>query len=314
MQRQSPVTDTTTTTTNRLGGQAMNESTATGDIHASQEGTPMRDKKSTPGNAIDASLQADVLYLLGRLPRGQVGLGLNVLERMTVTPAMAVARLLGEEPPTMKAYRAALQSGGKHPLDRTREAQAVLADLLLGLGADDLLLLSRVVCRMRRTAGIAPDSVDAEEAQFYAGLDDEGLEDKDAEETGTAPDATAPRTDDVEATAEHALDNAPAPVAAEAAPNRPEDDEPMPDTLRRFSTIAARAELDNVLDALGADEVAVLVGIGKRLEMGQKTYGRLHIASDPRDFRGKETTEELSDALVYMIIDWLLRQAKEVAR
>ena len=83
-------------------------------------------------------------------------------------------------------------------------------------------------------------------------------------------------------------------------------DEPIPDTLRQFSTtITARAALDDVLDALGCDEVNVLTRIAERLKVGRAAYGPLEIASDPRAFRTKEAREELEDTLVYLACAWL---------
>jgi hypothetical protein len=85
-----------------------------------------------------------------------------------------------------------------------------------------------------------------------------------------------------------------------------------PDTLRRIpTTVQARAELDDLLDALGAEEVCVLVRIAKPLRTGAQTYGPLHLQQDKRAFRSKEAREELEDALVYFACAWLKAQTKE---
>jgi hypothetical protein len=83
-------------------------------------------------------------------------------------------------------------------------------------------------------------------------------------------------------------------------------DEPIPNTERapcgRFQALIA---LDHAVTSLGADEVLVLARIAHRLQGGTKVYGPLRLASDPRDFRGKEAREELEDALVYLACAWL---------
>jgi hypothetical protein len=90
-------------------------------------------------------------------------------------------------------------------------------------------------------------------------------------------------------------------------------DEPIPDTVRMVrTTLEARAELDGVLDALGRDEVCVLVRIAERLRGGAQTYGALRIQQDTRAFRTKEAREELEDALVYLACAWLKAETKEV--
>jgi hypothetical protein len=78
------------------------------------------------------------------------------------------------------------------------------------------------------------------------------------------------------------------------------------------TTSAARAELDGVLDALGAEEVCVLVRIAERLKTGAQTYGPLRVETDRRAFRSKEAREELEDALVYLACAWLKSELLEV--
>jgi hypothetical protein len=50
---------------------------------------------------------------------------------------------------------------------------------------------------------------------------------------------------------------------------------------------------------LGQDELRVLLSVARGLVDGQKVYGRLDLATDPRDFV-KEALEEVRDALVYV--------------
>jgi hypothetical protein len=91
------------------------------------------------------------------------------------------------------------------------------------------------------------------------------------------------------------------------------DTEQIPDTLRMASTTTtARAALDGVLDALGCDEVLVLVRIAERLKLGRRSYGPLHFGCDTRAFRSKEAREELEDCLVYLACAWLKSETQEV--
>jgi hypothetical protein len=73
----------------------------------------------------------------------------------------------------------------------------------------------------------------------------------------------------------------------------------------RTPHVAARLELDAVLDTLGADEVRVLARIALRLRAGSFVYGNLCVRFDERDFRHQEAREELEDALVYLACAWL---------
>ena len=70
-------------------------------------------------------------------------------------------------------------------------------------------------------------------------------------------------------------------------------------------TVLARQELEAIVDALGTDEVQVLVRIAERLKRGAETYGSLHLSADDRAFRSQEAREELEDALVYLACAWL---------
>ena len=97
----------------------------------------------------------------------------------------------------------------------------------------------------------------------------------------------------------------------ETQPPIPDDDE-IPDTLRNPpTTLEARLELDGLLDALGADEVSVLVRIAGRLKAGAKTYGTLNLRTDRRAFRSREAREELEDALVYLACAWLKAEVED---
>lgn len=60
-----------------------------------------------------------------------------------------------------------------------------------------------------------------------------------------------------------------------------------------------RATLAGLAAALGRDELRVLVLIAERLAAGQRTYGRLDLAADARDWR-REALEEAADGLVYV--------------
>ncbi len=90
--------------------------------------------------------------------------------------------------------------------------------------------------------------------------------------------------------------------------------DPMPTThdehesaadTQRGPDLAARAALHSHATDLGPDEVRVLARIAERLRGGRETYGPLALATDARDFRGKEAREEVEDALVYLACAWL---------
>jgi hypothetical protein len=73
-------------------------------------------------------------------------------------------------------------------------------------------------------------------------------------------------------------------------------------------------ELLDVLAELGEQERAVLLVLARRLLAGQRCYGRLDLAKDPRDWR-KEATEEAADLAIYMAIGIVsdgLRPMKDV--
>jgi hypothetical protein len=64
------------------------------------------------------------------------------------------------------------------------------------------------------------------------------------------------------------------------------------------SDTGARIALAAIIAELGSQEVAVLTLLAKRLQLGQRAYGLIDVASDPRDYDA-ERGEELADALVY---------------
>jgi hypothetical protein len=66
-------------------------------------------------------------------------------------------------------------------------------------------------------------------------------------------------------------------------------------------------ELAGVVGELGDDEVRVMVTLGRRLLLGQQTYGRLDLATDSRDWR-QERTAEIIDLLVYSAFETLRRE------
>jgi hypothetical protein len=69
-------------------------------------------------------------------------------------------------------------------------------------------------------------------------------------------------------------------------------------------------ELAALAAELGDDEVRVLVLVGRRLAMGQRSYGRLDAQGDPRDWRA-EAAEELLDGCVYLAAEVLRREKGE---
>ena len=73
--------------------------------------------------------------------------------------------------------------------------------------------------------------------------------------------------------------------------------------------VGERRRLEDAAQA-GADRDPDLA---ERLRVGQRQYGFLNLASDPRSFRSKEAREELEDALVYLACAWLRDSTQEVA-
>jgi hypothetical protein len=73
--------------------------------------------------------------------------------------------------------------------------------------------------------------------------------------------------------------------------------------------LVALAGLLDLVRELGADERRVLLLLARRLLEGQRAYGRLDLANDPRDFR-KEQGEEVQDLLIYSAFIELQRATK----
>ena len=71
---------------------------------------------------------------------------------------------------------------------------------------------------------------------------------------------------------------------------------------------APLASLSEVVPRLGADELRVLALIASRLDLGRRLYGRLDVATDPRDW-AREAGEEAADLLVYRTIAAIARGA-----
>jgi hypothetical protein len=65
-------------------------------------------------------------------------------------------------------------------------------------------------------------------------------------------------------------------------------------------------ELGALAADLGDDEVRLLVLVGRRLLMGQRSYGRLDVTDDPRDW-AREAAEELLDGCVYLACEAMRR-------
>jgi hypothetical protein len=277
------------TETHSTNAQTANGTDTSPEQAVTGRGSPMQSEKTSSGLAPNPSLRVEATRALDALRTDQVGLALNILRRMSVSPQERLARRMGQKPPSVLAYEDALFSG-KRPLARTQQVHGVLLDLLDGIGAEDMFLLVQLVCRMRKTAGIALDSIMGEGTAIFHPPDDSERPDASMGVTATNSDAAVQPSP-----AEH-------------------DDEPIPDTLRQFSTLSSRVELDNTLDGLDGDEIAVLASIAKRIEMGRKVYGPLQIATDPRAFRSKEARQELEDTLFYLTVAWLKATAQEVAR
>jgi len=78
--------------------------------------------------------------------------------------------------------------------------------------------------------------------------------------------------------------------------------------LRR--ALHATAPIADVLAQLGEDERRVLLLLAHRLLEGQRHYGRLDLANDPRDWR-RERAQELADVLVYGAFEELKGATRE---
>lgn len=74
---------------------------------------------------------------------------------------------------------------------------------------------------------------------------------------------------------------------------------PEPTKLERLAAVARK---------LGDDEQSVLLLIAERLAMGVRTYGPLHVDTDPRCWI-QESTEESADLSIYLTAQ-LIRQRR----
>lgn len=66
--------------------------------------------------------------------------------------------------------------------------------------------------------------------------------------------------------------------------------------------------LDGVLSGLGEGELRIMLRLGRRLRLGQNTYGELRFPTG-RDWR-QERLQELDDALIYALFEEEEREAK----
>lgn len=67
-----------------------------------------------------------------------------------------------------------------------------------------------------------------------------------------------------------------------------------------------REDLDKVLDQLEPDALRAIAYLADRLLMGQRYYGKIDLATDPRDWE-KERRDEIGDLLVYSAFGELKR-------
>ena len=71
-----------------------------------------------------------------------------------------------------------------------------------------------------------------------------------------------------------------------------------------MSRDATLARVSITCAELGDDELRTLAYLAERLLLGQKQYGRVSIADDPRDWK-RERTAEIADLLVYSAFEAL---------
>jgi len=84
----------------------------------------------------------------------------------------------------------------------------------------------------------------------------------------------------------------------------------LDETRAQRRELAAVGPIAGVLVELGEDERRVLLLLAHRLLEGQKHYGRLDLANDPRDWR-RERAQELADVLVYGAFEELKGATRE---
>lgn len=65
--------------------------------------------------------------------------------------------------------------------------------------------------------------------------------------------------------------------------------------------------LQGIIEGLGDEEIEVLHDLAVRIAMGQRTYGKLALAKDPRDL-DKEAYEEDLDSSIYRSCSYIKRK------
>jgi hypothetical protein len=74
-------------------------------------------------------------------------------------------------------------------------------------------------------------------------------------------------------------------------------------------------QIVDIVEDLGDEEGGVILVLAHRILAGQRAYGKLDLANDPRDWR-KERAEELADAFIYdgfLMLAEAIRRMKEDA-
>jgi hypothetical protein len=82
---------------------------------------------------------------------------------------------------------------------------------------------------------------------------------------------------------------------------------PFTVSLEDERQIDAYRRLFRVLSQLNEDEIRTVTVLAERLYRGQQQYGKIDLATDPRDFR-KERAEEIEDLLIYTAFQALRRE------
>lgn len=71
----------------------------------------------------------------------------------------------------------------------------------------------------------------------------------------------------------------------------------------------SESTLSALVEQLADEELEILAWIAARLLAGQKTYGKVNLEKDSRDFL-HERAEELADAIVYTAMDAIRRDCR----
>lgn len=66
--------------------------------------------------------------------------------------------------------------------------------------------------------------------------------------------------------------------------------------------------LDATCAELGDDEIRTVAYLARRLLEGQRVYGKINLANDPRDWK-RERAEEVADLLVYTAFEALKKES-----